>query len=126
MVRESVGRGGRSCVVGRGVYFQDLEGLEALGALDWRGGGLDGVEVVGFEFNGESKGFVFDGESMGLEFNDSFNFAFDDSFNFDFDDSFNFAFDDSLNFDFDDSMGFGLNGWLSLPCFDFFCFALSD
>ena len=102
MVRESVGRGGRSCVVGRGVYFQDLEGLEALEALDWRGGGLDGVEVVGFEFNGESKGFVFDGESMGLEFNDSFNFAFDDS------------------------MGFGLNGWLSLPCFDFFGFVLSD
>ena len=118
MVRESVGRGGRSCVVGRGVYFQDLEGLEALGALDWRGGGLDGIEVVGLEFNGESKGFVFDGESMGLEFNDSFNFSFDDSFNF--------AFDDSLNFVFDDSMGFGLNGWLSLTCFDFFGFVLSD
>ena len=126
MVRESVGRGGRSCVVGRGVYFQDLEGLGALEGLDWREGGLDGVEVVGLEFNEGSKGFVFDGESMGLEFNDSFNFDFDDSHNFDFDDSHNFDFDDSFNFDFDDSMGFGLNGWLSLTCFDFFCFALSD
>ena len=104
--------------MGRGVYFQDLEALGGLEALDWRGGGLDGVEVVSFEFNGGSKGFVFDGESMGLEFNDSFNFAFDDSLNFDFDDSFNFAFDDS--------MGFGLNGWLSLPCFDFFGLVLSD
>lgn len=65
MVRESVGRGGRSCVVGRGVYFQDLEDLGALEGLDWRGG-LDGVEVVSLEFNGGSKGFVFDGESMGL------------------------------------------------------------
>ena len=55
-------------------------------------------------------GFVFDGESMGLEFDDSFNFDFDDSF----------------NFDFDDSMEFGLNGWLSLECFDFFCSVLSD
>ena len=108
------------------MYFQDLEALGGLEALDWRGSGLDGVEVVGFEFNGGSKGFVFDGESMGLEFNDSFNFAFDDSLNFDFDDSFNFAFDDSFNFAFDDSMGFGLNGWLSLTCFDFFGLVLSD
>ena len=112
--------------MGRGVYFQDLEGLGGLEALDWWGGGLDGVEVVGFEFNGGSKGFVFDGESMGLEFNDSFNFAFDDSLNFDFDDSLNFDFDDSFNFAFDDSMGFGLNGWLSLTCFDFFGLVLSD